>query len=137
MYIDGFEKFLFDSKKVIYPPLTFCIGSYRFSKVKCAPDFVKELESFHFEKKRVRRNYSSDKVSAYCASVGVHFEYTHHWDKDEEIYRNSCNMASLSRRFKTKITTVGEKGSSSGTAQQQNQNEEVARKRKEEAQRLL
>ena len=36
LYIDGLSNFLFDMKKVIYPPLPFCIGSYKFTKVKSA-----------------------------------------------------------------------------------------------------
>ena len=51
LYIDGIENFMFNSKKSIYPPLPFCIGSYKLSKVKSAPDFLRELESFHFEEK--------------------------------------------------------------------------------------
>ena len=86
MYIDGLMNFLFDMKKLIYPPLPFCIGSYQFTKVKSAPDFVRELESFHFMERSFRRNDTWDKVSKYCASVGVHFKYFHQFDKDEEIY---------------------------------------------------
>ena len=48
LYIDRFENFLFDMKKVVYSPVRFCIGSYKFTKVKSAPDFVRELQSFHF-----------------------------------------------------------------------------------------
>ena len=43
LYIDGIGNFLFDMKNVVYPPLAFCIGSYKFTKVKSAPEFVKEL----------------------------------------------------------------------------------------------
>ena len=83
MYIDGIEKFLFNSKKVIYPPLPFCIGDYNFNKVKSAPDFVKELEKFHFGEESFHSNDAWDKVSKYCALVGVHFEYAHQFDKEE------------------------------------------------------
>ena len=41
LYIDGLGNFLFDSKKVVYPPLPFCIGSYRLSKAKSTLDFMK------------------------------------------------------------------------------------------------
>ena len=51
LYIDGISNFLFDMKKVVYPPLPFCIGSYKFTKVKTALEFVKELEKFHFGEK--------------------------------------------------------------------------------------
>ena len=59
-------------KKVVYPPLAFCICSYKFTKVKSAPEFVKELEKFHFGEKRFHRNDSEEKIAKYCASVGVH-----------------------------------------------------------------
>ena len=137
LYIYKFRKFLFNMKKVVYPPLPFCIGSYKFSKIKSALEFVRELKSFHFREKHFHRNDSSEKVSKYCATVGVHFEYTNHWDKDEEIYHNACSMFALSKRFKKKIMTVGGKGSSSSTIEHQKKNEEVGKKREEEAQILL
>ena len=71
LYIDGIGNFLFDSKKYIYPPLPFCIGSYKFSKVKGAPDFVKELEKFNFGEKSFHRNNVWGKVANYCAFVGT------------------------------------------------------------------
>ena len=43
LYIYGIENLLFDQKKVVHPPIPFYIGSYRFSKVKSASEFVKEL----------------------------------------------------------------------------------------------
>ena len=86
LYIDGVGNFLFDQKKVVYPPLPFYVGSYKFSKVKSAPNFVKELEYFHFGEIIFHRNDSKDKVANYYAVVGVHFEYTDYWDKDEEIF---------------------------------------------------
>ena len=52
IYIDGIGNFLFDQKKDVYPPLPFYIGSYKFSKVKKASEFVKELGYFHFGEKR-------------------------------------------------------------------------------------
>ena len=42
LYIDGLRNFLYDMKKSIYPSLPFCIGSYKFNKVKSAPDFVRD-----------------------------------------------------------------------------------------------
>ena len=45
LYINGIEISFFDQKKVVYPPLPFYIGSYKFTKVKIAPEFVKELET--------------------------------------------------------------------------------------------
>ena len=89
LYIDGIGNFLFDQKKVVYPPLLFYIGSYKFSKVKTAPDFVKELEYFHFGELSFHRNDSEDKVANYCAAAGVHFEYMNYWDNNEEIFLNA------------------------------------------------
>ena len=37
LFIDGFGNFHFDMKKVVYPPMPFYIGSYKFSKVKSVP----------------------------------------------------------------------------------------------------
>ena len=48
LYIDGVGNFMFEQKKAVYPPVPFYIGSYKFSKVKNAAKFVKELEYFHF-----------------------------------------------------------------------------------------
>ena len=107
MYIDVFGNFLFDMKKAIYSPLPCCIGSYKFTKVKIALDFVKELENFHFGEKGFHRNDAWDKVSKYCASVGEHFEYSDHFGKDEQVYLNACNMTALKKWFKKKITTTG------------------------------
>ena len=73
LYIDETRNFLFDMKKVVYPPLPFCIGSYKFTRVKSAPEFVKELENFHFGEKSFHRNDSEEKILKYCASVEVNF----------------------------------------------------------------
>ena len=128
-------KFLFDQKKAVYPPLTFYIGSYKFSKVKSAPNFVKDLEYFHFGEMSFHRNDSEDKVANYCAAVGVHFEYTNYWDKNEDIFLNAQNMTTLRKIFKQKIMTVGGKGKA--IEQQKKQEEEVAKKRGEVALKLL
>ena len=122
----------------MYPPLPFYIGNYKFSKVKSLLEFVKELEYFRFGDISFHRNDSENKVANYCAAVGVHFEYTNYWDKNEEIFRNSCNMTVLRKRFKQKITTVGEKGSNiKATEQQKKQEEEAAKKREKEGLKLL
>ena len=86
LYIDEVGKFLFEKKKVVYPPVPFYIGSYKFSKVKSAAEFVKELEYFHFGEMIFHRNDSENKVVDYCMETGVHFEYTNFWDKDEETF---------------------------------------------------
>ena len=51
LYIEGISNFLFDMKKVVYPALPFYVGSYKFTKLKSEPEFVKELENFHFGEK--------------------------------------------------------------------------------------
>ena len=55
-FLDGFGNFLFDMKKAVYPLMPFYVGSYKFSKVNSAPDFVKDLENFHFSEKSFHRN---------------------------------------------------------------------------------
>ena len=90
---------MFDQKKDVYPPVPFYIGSYKFSKVKSALEFVKELEYFQFGEISFHRNDSEDKVANYCAAVGVHLEYANYWDKDEEVFWNACNITALKNRF--------------------------------------
>ena len=43
LFIDGVGNFLFDMKKKDFPPLPFCTGSYKFTRVKSALEFVKDL----------------------------------------------------------------------------------------------
>ena len=105
LYINGIGNFLFDQKKAVYPPLPFYIGSYKFSKVKSAPDFVKELEYFHFGEISFHRNDLEDKVANYCVAIGVHFEYTNYWDKNEEIFCKAQNMTALRKILKQPITS--------------------------------
>ena len=83
LYIDGIGNFLFEQKKAVYPAVPFFVGSYKFSRVKNAVEFVKELEYFHFGEMNFHRNDSDDKVVHYCTATGVHFKYTNLWDKDE------------------------------------------------------
>ena len=45
------------------------VGIYKFSKVKSALDFVKDLENFHFGEKIFHRNDYQGKVVAHCALV--------------------------------------------------------------------
>ena len=73
IYIDGVGNFLFEQKKVVYPPLLFYIGIYKLSRVKSAPEFVKELEYFHFGEISFHRNDYEDKVANYCATTGLTF----------------------------------------------------------------
>ena len=78
--------FLFEQKKFVYPVVPFFVGSYKFSRVKTAVEFMKELEYFHFGEIIYHRNDSEKRVIEYCAVVGVHFEYDDYWDKDEEVF---------------------------------------------------
>ena len=96
--------------------------------MKSAPDFVKELEYFHFGEISFHRNDSEDKVVNYCVVVGVHFEYADYWDKDEEIFCNARNMTALRKRFNQKIMTVGGKGKF--VEEQKKQEEKFLRKGK-------
>ena len=50
-FLNGVGSFLHEMKKATSPPLLFCIGGYKFFKVKGDDDFVKDLESFYFGKK--------------------------------------------------------------------------------------
>ena len=56
LFLDGFTNFLFDMNKVVYPPMLPCINGYKLSKVKSVPDFVKNLENFHFGEKSFHMN---------------------------------------------------------------------------------
>ena len=101
LYIDKVGNFLFDQKKVVYPVVPFFVGSYKFSRVKTATEFVKELENFHFSEMNFHRNDSENKVDDYCTIDGVHFEYTNFQDKDEEIFWNVKNVTALRKSVKT------------------------------------
>ena len=52
IFLDGFGIHLFDLKKIVFPPLPFYMGIYKFTKVKNYPEFVKELENFQLDKLR-------------------------------------------------------------------------------------
>ena len=110
VFLDGIGIFLFEHKKASYPPLPFKLGSYRFTRVKKADEFVEELERFHFGEMPFHRNYSRGKVAEHCKENNVHSEYTHHWDREESIFQSALNIIALRRRFKKKITTKGGKG---------------------------
>ena len=105
VFLDGIGNFLFEHKKTAYPPLPFKLGSYKFTKVKKADEFVEELERFHFGEMPFRRNDTQGKVAEHCKEHNVHFEYTHHFDREESLFRSATNMTALRRRFKKKITT--------------------------------
>ena len=97
LFLDGYGSHLFDLKKVVFPPLSFYVGSYKFTRVKNAPEFIKELESFHFGEKIFHRNHSQEKVATHLAFLKVNFEYTDHVDKEEEVYRNVYSMKMLNK----------------------------------------
>ena len=73
--INEIKNLLFDMKKDVHPPLPFCIGIYKFNRVKSALEFVKELEYFHFGEKKIHRNDLPHKIVNYCVLEQVHFEY--------------------------------------------------------------
>ena len=131
VFLDGIGSFLFEHKKVAYPPLPFKLGSYKFTRVKKADEFVEELDKFHFGEIPFHGNDSHNKVAEHYKEANVHFEYTHHWDREESVFRSALNITALRKRFKKKITTKGGKGQD-----EQAKADEETRKIYEEAQRL-
>ena len=119
MFLDGIGSFLFKHKKSTYPPFPFKLGSYRFTRVKKADEFVEELERFHFGEMRYHRNDSQGKVADHCKENNVHFEYTHHWDREESVFRNAQNMTALRRRLNKNISTKGGKGDEQAKAKEE------------------
>ena len=57
-------------------------------------------------------------VAAHCVLLKVNLKYIDHIDKDEEVYRNICNMTALNKQCRRKITVSGGKGSSNGNPKQ-------------------
>ena len=119
MFLDGIGSFLFEHKKTTYPPLPFNLGIYKFTKVKKADEFVEELERFDFGQMPFHRNDTQGKVAEHCKEHNVHFEYTHHFDREESVFRSTLNMTALRRRFKKKITTKGGKGDEQAKAEEE------------------
>ena len=70
-------------KKTTFPPFLFCIRSYKFSKVKGAEDFVRDLEMFHFGENSFVRNDNRGKAAEIFTAIKIHFEYTKLFVKDE------------------------------------------------------
>ena len=128
--INGFGHLLFQYKKTAYPPLPFKLGNYKFTNVKQAPEFIEELGKFHFGDMTFRRNDTHGKVAEHCKKHKVTFEYSHHFDSDETVYRMDPNMTELRKRFKPKQSTKGEKEAEQAKAK------EAAIRIREEAQRL-
>ena len=69
LYIDRVGNFLFEQKKAVFPAVPFFVGSYKFSKVKTAVEFVKELEYFHFSEMNIHWNDFEGKVVDYCTKM--------------------------------------------------------------------
>ena len=118
LFLDGFGSHLFELKKAVFPPLPFYVGIYKFTKVKTAHEFVKELEIFHFGEKSFHRNDSKGKVAAYKVTLKVNFQYTDYVDKDEEKYRNFCIMTTLNKWLNRKTSISGVKCSSTSDPEQ-------------------
>ena len=110
----------------MFPPVPFYVGSYKFNKVKSDPEFVKELEIFHFGEKSFHRNDSQGKVAAHKAAHKVNFEYTDYIDKEEQVFKNVYSMAALSKCLKR--NTYGVKGSSSSNPKPNEGEEKDAKK---------
>ena len=102
VFIDEIGSFLFQHKNTAYPPLPFNRGSYKFTRVKQAAEFIEELGKFHFGEMPFRRNDTHGRVMEHCKEHKVFFKYTHHFDKEESVFRNARNMTMLMRRFKKK-----------------------------------
>ena len=128
MFIDGVGHFLFQHKKAAYPPLPFKLGSCIFTNVNQAAEFIEELGKFHFGEMPFRRNDTQGKVAEHCKNHKVFYEYTHHYDKDESIFRRAPNMMALSKIFKPKNPTKGGKGGEQAKSEQA-RTEEEAKKR--------
>ena len=137
LFLDGFGSHLFDLNKAVLLPLPFYVGSYKFAKFKSAPEFVNELEIFHFREKSFHRNGSQGKVAACKVALKVNFEYTDYVDKDEQIYRNICNMNALNKWHKRNTSTTEVKVNSNNNPEPKGQENEAARKAKEETTRRL
>ena len=70
-------------EKTTFRLFLFCIRSYKFSKVKGAKDFVRDLEMFHFGENSFARNDSRGKATEIFTAIKIHFEYTKLFGKDE------------------------------------------------------
>ena len=99
-------------KKATFPPFPLCIGGYKFSKVKGAEYFVKELETYHFGELSFARNDSKGKVFEHCVVVKIHFEYTKFFNKYEEVFNRENNLTNLNKHFSRKSGANGSKDGS-------------------------
>ena len=83
------------------------MDSYKFTKFKNAPKFVKEMENLHFGEKDFHWNDSQGKVAAYKVALKVNFEYVDYIEKEEEMYRNIYSMTTWKNQLKLKILAAG------------------------------
>ena len=82
------------------------MGSYKFTKFKNAPKFVKELENLHFGEKDFHWNDSQGKVAAYKETLKVNFEYVDYMEIEEEMYRNIYSITAWKNQLKLKTLAV-------------------------------
>ena len=66
VFINGIGSYLHDHKKASFPLFPFCIGAYKFSRIKGVEDFVKGLEVFHFGEKSFMKNDRRKKIVKHC-----------------------------------------------------------------------
>ena len=97
--------------------------------MKQAPEFIQELEKFRFGEMTFRRNDTHERMTEHCRKHKVFYEYTHHIDRDESVFRRAANMTVLSKRLKPQGGSEQEKA-------EQARAEETAKRIREEAQRL-
>ena len=135
VFIDGFGNHLFDIKKVVFPPVPFYVGSYKFNGVKSAPYFVKELEISHFGEVSFHRNDSQGKVATHKSTHKVNYEYSDYVDKEEQVFRNVYSMVAVSKQLKRKSSRV--KGGSSNNPKLDEGKEEAIKKEQEETTQRL
>ena len=76
-----------------------------------------------------RRNDTHERMAEHCKKHKVFYEYTHHIDRDESVFRRAANMTALGKRFKPQGGSEQEKA-------EQDKAEETAKRIREESQRL-
>ena len=112
VFLNGVSIFLHDTKKATFPPLSFYIGGYKFSKVKGAEYFVKDLETFHFGQKSFQINDSRGNFVEHRVEVKINYEYIDFFSKYEEAFRRANNFIELKKHFGRKSGASGRKDGS-------------------------